>query len=94
MGHYKVAARNEMLANVHTIIINIAVATGHVPKRWKVAVDIMAEKDKGSPKIHRLRIIQIIEADLNFCLSTIYGKRMMAFAAAHCNLSQNQYGSR
>ena len=75
-------------------MINIGMVCGIVLKRWKNAVNIMIEKDKGSPKLHRLRVIQLMEADLNFCLSTVFGKRIMEFATKYCGLSENQYGSR
>ena len=94
MGHYKTAARIASLSILHVTMINIGLTTGIALDRWKEAVDIMVEKDKGSPKLHRLRIIQIFEADQNFCFSTVFGKRMMSFATKHCGLSPNQYGSR
>ena len=38
--------------------------------RWKTVVNIsMLEKDPGNPKIHRLRVIHIYEADYNLLLS-------------------------
>ena len=54
----------------------------------------MIEKDKGSPKLHRLRVIQLLEADLNFCLGLVFRKRMMGFATKHCGLNESQYGSK
>ena len=53
----------------------------------------MLEKDKGSPKLHRLRIIQLFEADYNFLLALIFGHRLMLFAQEHCNFNDSQYGS-
>lgn len=53
----------------------------------------MLEKDKGSPNIHRLRIIQLFEADLNFLLALIFGQRLTKFTQEHCGLNKSQYGS-
>ena len=53
----------------------------------------MLKKDKGSPKIDRLRIIQLFEADYNFVLSLILGHRLMNFARKHCQFNESQYGS-
>ena len=53
----------------------------------------MLKKDKGSPKIDRLRIIQLFEADYNFFLSLVFGHRLMKFARQHCQLNNSQYGS-
>jgi len=37
----------------------------------------MLEKTPGIPRIHRLRIIQIIEEDLNQCLLLLFTKPMV-----------------
>jgi hypothetical protein len=34
-----------------------------VPKRWCTTIQVLIEKDKGRPKIDRLRTIQLVEAD-------------------------------
>ena len=94
LGHYKVAAYNNDLSYMYVTMINIGLVCGIAMTRWKHAIDIMIEKDKGSPKLHRLRVIQLLEADLNFCLSLVFGKRMMKFATQYCGLSENQYGSK
>ena len=78
--HYKLAARNNELSYIHTTMINIGLVCGVALTRWKNAVNIMIEKDKGSPKLHRLRLVKLMEADLKFCLSTVFRKRMMDFA--------------
>ena len=54
----------------------------------------MIEKDSGSPKIHRLQVIQLFETDFNFVLQTVFGQRMTSFAAKYCNLNESQYGSK
>ena len=54
----------------------------------------MIEKDLGSPKLHRLRVIQLFETDFNFVLQTVFGRQMMNFAAKYCNLNESQYGSK
>ena len=54
----------------------------------------MIEKEKGNPKLHQLRIIQLFEADFNFCLKTVFEDRLMGFASKHCGLNESQYGSR
>ena len=33
--------------------------------RWQDVVTMMLEKDTGSTKLHRLRVIYLLEADLN-----------------------------
>ena len=40
----------------------------------------MLEKDNGDPKIHRLRITNLFEADYNLFLKLIWGCRMIGQA--------------
>ena len=44
---------------------NIALQQGFVLDRWKTIVSAMIEKIPGTPRIDKLRIIHIFEADLN-----------------------------
>ena len=43
-------------------------------ERWKTTITIMLEKDKGSPKINRLRVIGKYEADYNLILKLYWPK--------------------
>ena len=93
MGHYKSILDNEGLIQLHLIMMNIPLKCGFSCDRWKKSLSVMIEKDKGSPKITRLRIIQLFEADYNMILSTVFGKRMMRFAQKYCNTNENQYAA-
>jgi hypothetical protein len=53
----------------------------------------MLEKDPGLPKIHRLRIIHLFEADFNFLLKLLWGHRLIQQAINLDLLHQGQYGS-
>ena len=75
-------------------MLNIALICGFANDRWKYSNNIMIEKDPGSPKLNRLRVIQLFETDFNFVLQTVFGKIIMAFAAKICQLNESQYGSR
>ena len=74
-------------------MLNIGFTTGVALDRWKNMISVMLEKDRGSPKLHRLRIIQLFEADYNFLLVFIFGHCLMRFARKHCNFNKSQYGS-
>ena len=39
-----------------------------------------------------MRIIQLVEADLNAILGIVFGKLMVTFAAKHCKLNESQFG--
>eukprot|EP00957_Ditylum_brightwellii_P091806 6989851-Ditylum_brightwellii.AAC.1 len=45
---------------------------GFTPHRWQTAIFVMLEKDLGSPKIVRLRIIVIVEGDMNAIMKVIW----------------------
>ena len=53
----------------------------------------MLEKDGGDPKIHRLRIIVLLEADLNLALRTIWMRRLFA-QAEKTQFIPEQWGNR
>ena len=38
---------------------------------------LMIEKDKGMPRVSRLRVIHLLEADYNFVLRNIWGRRLV-----------------
>ena len=50
-------------------ILNLCIAHHYCLNRWKTVASVLLEKDPGIPKIHRIRIIHLYEADYNFILS-------------------------
>ena len=93
IGHYKAILDNDEIVDLLVSMLNIGINTGCSLSRWQQTVSVMLEKDRGSPKIDRLRIIQLFEADYNFLLSLILGHRLMNFARRHCQFNESQYGS-
>ena len=75
-------------------MINLIIKSGRSIPRWQKWINIMIEKDKNSPIIDRLRILQLFEADMNMFLKVIVANRMMYFANKHCHINKLQYGSR
>ena len=71
---------NDNLVDFIVAMLNIGLSTGVAFDQWKHTISVMLEKDKGSPKLHRLRIIQLFEADYYFLLALIFGHRLMQFA--------------
>ena len=59
--------RNDIMALHHTMLQN-ALTHSHCYDRWKKVVTVMIEKDPGQPKLHRLRVIHLYEADFNLLL--------------------------
>eukprot|EP00957_Ditylum_brightwellii_P017544 1321630-Ditylum_brightwellii.AAC.1 len=54
----------------------------------------MLEKDIGSPKITRLRIIVIVEGDMNAIMKVIWNRRLVPAAEKAGMLSPVQFGNR
>lgn len=66
--------QREETLQCHLAVINYALRTGCALERCKNIVNVVIEKDKGIPKIHRLRVIHLFEADCNLTLSMKWRK--------------------
>ena len=62
--------------------------------RWRTAVQFMLEKEPGNPTISKLRVIQLLEADMNFAFRLLWGKRLVHHALSHNALSPWNFGDR
>lgn len=95
LGHYKAALYNEHISSFHSKMMTFAIANDSPPDRWCLALQIWLEKDRGSPKISRLRIIQLLEADMNMIFKIVWGRRLVWHAEDNGHFSNtSQYGSR
>ena len=77
VGHHIVAAKakNGLLRRVTVKILQLSLWAAAPLPRWGHCILTMLEKGKG-PGLENLRIIQIVESDLNFVLGEIWGKRL------------------
>ena len=82
------------ILTVHLRMMNIAIAWGYPPLRWRNVTMFVLEKEAGKPKIHRLRNIHLYEADYNFMLKLLWSKRLVRHAEHHKLLHDSQWGSR
>ena len=94
MGHYKAAALAPELLEIILLIINIPFKFGFVPKRWRNSVHLMLKKDPTHPHPSKMRIIQLLEADLNMYLKIIIGRRLSANAEKEKLLENDLHGGR
>jgi hypothetical protein len=53
-------------------MLQTAYENEHVYKRWEYTLTCMLGKDVGIPRIHRLRVIQLYECDLNLLFSLFF----------------------
>ena len=88
-----IRGHQEGLINATVTLLNYAIRFGYSFERWKKVINIMLQKDPGNPRIHRLRIIHIYEADYNLLLAVKWRKALY-HAEDHCLLNDGLYGSR
>ena len=80
--------------NIHVTILNLATKQKIVLPRWKEVNTICLPKDTGTPKIHRLRPLNLYEADLNLLLRIILAKRLLRKAERENTLPDEAWGNR
>ena len=83
LGHYKTLMANDDFADF--LRTQCALPTQHsfALNRWAKAVQLMYQKITGMSTLDKIRIIQIYEADYNFILCTIWGRRLVWNAQKH-----------
>ena len=64
------------------------------PKRWNRVTDVMLEKDPETPRVHRLRVIQLMEPNLNQSLLLLFTRPMVQQAETHALLHKAQWYTR
>jgi len=76
-GHYKVLSKLDDDSYIRVLfdIVEIAFRTHSPLPRWKRSTQVMLEKGKG-PGIENLRIIQLLEADMNWLLRFLWGRKL------------------
>ena len=93
VGHYKVSLENEDIAEVHRTMMLLPFQFGFAPKRWCSSVQLMLQKDPGQPWIHRLRIIELLDASFNGALMILIGRKMVYHAKDQKCIHPSNYGS-
>ena len=84
-------ARKNILKG-HLLLLNYAIQFGYPFDKWKCIVNTMLEKDNGLPKIHRLRVIHLYEADYNLILGVKW-RQALHHAVSKGLINEGCYGS-
>lgn len=63
-------------------------------ERWCCVHNVLLEMDPNNPKVHRLRIIHIIEADYNLATKIHWARRLQKTAERKKLLWDSNWGSR
>jgi hypothetical protein len=97
--HYKSCAEGsddslvDIQVEVHASMMTVPLDAGFCPLRLKQAVDVMIEKVRGITRSDKLRNIQLLEADLNQLLRTVFARNITRLAKDHEGIiSEHQYG--
>jgi hypothetical protein len=105
LGHYKILLRLKILNNynenishkilsVYHQIILFIIKLGTTLPRWCQVSTFMIEKIKGTPRIDKLRVIHLYEADYNLILKIIWARKGVWNAEDNNKLYEGQSGSR
>jgi hypothetical protein len=92
-GHYKAVLKDPKLCELYSTMMSVPFELGLTLSRWEKVLQTMLEKTPGTPRIDKLRVIQIIEADLNMCLRIIFGRRLVHRAEQKGTIPSSQWGS-
>jgi ribonuclease HI len=109
LGHYKVLLRSdycdelyhqdycdpkEKILKVYYDILTQASLSGISIQRWQNSTTAMIEKLPGCPKINKLRVIHLYEADYNIILKIIWARKLVWNAHDNDCIHEGQAGSR
>jgi hypothetical protein len=86
LPHYKACSQikeegiSEVLASVYATMMTVPLDARFCPQIWRKAVDVMLENIPGVIRTNKLRIIQLLEADLNQVLLSSFTRNMIKLA--------------
>lgn len=107
LGHYKCLLVNDKniynidnedpkdnIMLVYYAITMTSINLGISLHRWQQSITAMIEKVQGCPKINKLRVIHLYEADYNLLLKIIWARRLVWHVHDSNRLNEGQAGSR
>ena len=85
--------QQDQLLRATVSFLNYAIKHRYSYHRWTKVVNVMLQKDPGNPRIHRLRVIHLYEADYNLLLAVKW-RQAMYHAEKNNAIHDGLYGSR
>jgi hypothetical protein len=87
-----ISARNSII-QARVNLLNYSLKYRYSFQRWQNIVNVMIQKDPGTAKIHRLRVIHIYKASYNFLLGLKW-RQMLHHGEKNQTIYQGQHGGR
>ena len=96
MGHYKtlLSMKDTSLLQIIYEIMELCMKHTIILDRYTLVALTLLEKDLGSPKIHRLRPIALVETELNCIAKAHWAQDLMRHVEKNSSLTDDQYGGR
>jgi len=94
IGKYKAVLDSPSLVQMYTRMMNLPYLHGFTLERWRKCVNVVLPKDEGEFKIHRFRIIRLVETDFNQSLGMLLARPLGHFMEDTNEYPDMQYGSR
>jgi exonuclease III len=86
--------RAKRILQAHYNLLKYATKHGVSLRRWRKVVNSMIKKEPGNPRIHRLRVIHLYEADYNLLLGIFWARKLVPQGKNIGLFHENCYGSR
>jgi hypothetical protein len=93
-GHYRSLLRSPDTIGYIASLADFCFNWGVTMRRWEKVIQPQLPKESSTPRITWIRCITLIEADLNMCLSELFGRRLMDNTEKHKLLHPSQFRSR
>ena len=92
MSHWKAALQSDEIMEIHAGLTWAAFQTGTVYNRWKISWHSMLQKLQ-HPYIHKMRIVQLFEGDMNGFLKYSLGRVLMRKLVSDGIVNDTTFGS-
>ena len=90
-GHYKAAAHDNHLSEIHAMMTEIAMRGGFAYERWKRGLSVMIPKKPGARRVDHQRALLLFEGDFNWANKNIFADHMVKRALNHDVIPGEQY---